>query len=165
MRHFTRASVRLHLKNIQRGLRKILEQTPTKENLISLRRMTRGKNKNLLRMKRPNGYQQRHQKMLAGVQRFKASSSFQNIIKTRYKTQKKTFFDLSQKYYTDKYTKRDSKGNMLKDENKKILDVRSYLRTENHDNFIIDMQLEIIQTNQGCMPIVKTFEKNAYNDN
>lgn len=33
---------------------------------------------------------------------------------------------------------------MLKDENKKILDVRSYLRTENHDNFIIDMQLEII---------------------
>ena len=25
--------------------------------------------------------------------------------------------------------------------------------------------MEIIQTNQGCMPIIKTFEYNAYNKN
>lgn len=63
------------------------------------------------------------------------------------KNPKQTFFDLTQKYYTDKYSSYDSQGNLIKDENKRFLDVKSYLQTENHDNFILDMQLEIIQTN------------------
>ena len=60
---------------------------------------------------------------------------------------------MSRDYYTGKY-----KGN-----NYKCIKVRSYLITEKHENFIKDLSMEIIQTNQGCMPIIKTFEFNAYN--
>ena len=71
------------------------------------------------------------------------------------KNPRNTFFELSQQYYNSKYN-----------ENKKrTIIVKSYLITEDHDNFVKDLSMEIIQTNQGCMPIIKTFEYNAYNKN
>ena len=69
---------------------------------------------------------------------------------------KNQFFDLSRNYYNSKY---DDKNN------RKTITVKSYLITEKHDNFLKDISMDIIKTNQGCMPIVKTFEENAYNSN
>lgn len=66
-----------------------------------------------------------------------------------------TFFDLSREYYNSKYNENESK----------TITVRSFLATEDKDNFVKDLSMEIIQTNQGCMPIIKTFEYNAYNKN
>ena len=59
---------------------------------------------------------------------------------------------MSRNYYNSKYDK----------ENKKSITVRSYLITEDYQNYVKDLSMDIIQTNQGCMPIVKTFERNAY---
>lgn len=64
------------------------------------------------------------------------------------------FFDLSRKYYTGKY---DDKNN------KKEIHVMSYLLLKDGSNYVKDLSMDIIQTNQGCMPIVKTFEWNSYN--
>jgi len=36
------------------------------------------------------------------------------------------------------------------------------LITEDYQNYVKDLSMDIIQTNQGCMPIIKTFERNAY---
>lgn len=55
-------------------------------------------------------------------------------------------------YYNSKYDK----------DNKKCITVRSYLITEDYQNYVKDLSMDIIQTNQGCMPIIKTFERNAY---
>lgn len=64
-----------------------------------------------------------------------------------------TFFETSREYYNSKYS-----------ENKKrTIIVKSYLILETHDNFVKDLSMEIIQTNQGCMPIIKTFEYDSYN--
>lgn len=69
------------------------------------------------------------------------------------KNPKNQFFDLSRDYYTGRY-----KGG-----NKNVITVKSYLITEDYQNYVKDLSMEIIQTNQGCMPIIKTFEWNAYN--
>jgi hypothetical protein len=71
------------------------------------------------------------------------------------KNPKTSFFELSGNYYTGKY----------KDENIKRIMVKSYLITEDLKNYINDMSMEIIQTHQGCVPVIKTFEKNAYDEN
>jgi hypothetical protein len=68
---------------------------------------------------------------------------------------RKTFFQLSADYYTARY----------KEENRKTITVSSYVDLKNSDNFVRDLQLEIIQTSQGCMPIVKTYEYDVYNKN
>lgn len=65
---------------------------------------------------------------------------------------KKTFFQLSSEHYTARY----------KEENRKTITVQSYIPLKNNDNFVRDLQLEIIQTSQGCMPIVKTYEYDVY---
>jgi hypothetical protein len=62
---------------------------------------------------------------------------------------------LSRDYYTGRY----------KGDNKRTIVVKSYLITEDYQNYVKDLSMEIIQTNQGCMPIIKTFEYNAYNKN
>ena len=36
--------------------------------------------------------------------------------------------------------------------------------TDDKKNYIKNLSMDIITTNQGCMPIIKTFEWNAYND-
>jgi len=66
---------------------------------------------------------------------------------------KDVFFDLSRNYYQGKY-----KGETCKE-----IEVKSYLITDDGQNYIKDLSMEIIQTNQGCMPIIKTYEWNAYN--
>ena len=68
------------------------------------------------------------------------------------KNPKQQFFDLSRTYYTAKYDK----------DNKKEITVKSYIITEDHQNFVKDLSMDILQTNQGCLPIIKTFEWNAY---
>jgi hypothetical protein len=75
-----------------------------------------------------------------------------NGIETEQKNPKTNFFDLSREYYTGRF----------KGDNKRTIVVKSYLITEDHENFVKDLSMEIIQTNQGCMPIIKTFEFNAY---
>ena len=65
------------------------------------------------------------------------------------------FYDLSCQYYNSKY---DDKNN------KKTIEVKSYLITDDKKNYIKNLSMDIITTNQGCMPIIKTFEWNAYND-
>lgn len=37
------------------------------------------------------------------------------------------------------------------------------MQTDPPENFIKNLSMDIITTNQGCMPIIKTFEWNAYN--
>ena len=69
------------------------------------------------------------------------------------KNPRKQFFELSRSYYTDKYDK----------DNKKTITVKSYLITEDYQNYVKDLSMDIIQTNQGSMPIIKTYEWNAYN--
>lgn len=75
------------------------------------------------------------------------------------KNPRKQFFDLSRGYYTDKYGDKDNKHP------KKTITVKSYLITEDYQNYVKDLSMDIIQTNQGCMPIIKTYEWNAYNKN
>ena len=70
------------------------------------------------------------------------------------KNPKNAFFDLSRKYYIGKYDDKD---------NKKEIQVMSYLLLKDGSNYVKDLSMDIIQTNQGCMPIVKTFEWNSYN--
>lgn len=70
------------------------------------------------------------------------------------KNPKNAFFDLSRKYYIGKYDDKD---------NKKEIHVMSYLLLKDGSNYVKDLSMDIIQTNQGCMPIVKTFEWNSYN--
>lgn len=77
-----------------------------------------------------------------------------NKVEERTFNPKTRFFDLSDNYYTGKY----------KDSNQKQIEVKSYLITEDHKNYVLDLSLEIIQTQQGCMPVIKTFEENAYDD-
>ena len=74
-------------------------------------------------------------------------------MRTTNKNPRNKFFELSRDYYNEKY----------KDTNKKTIVVKSYLITEDYQNYVKDLSMEIIQTNQGCMPIIKTFEYNAYN--
>jgi hypothetical protein len=50
------------------------------------------------------------------------------------KNPKDTFFTLSRHYYNARY----------KDENRKTITVGSYVPTQNLDNFVRDLQLEII---------------------
>jgi hypothetical protein len=74
-------------------------------------------------------------------------------IQSEQKNPRTNFFDLSRDYYTGRYT----------GDNKRTITVRSFLETTDLQNYVLDLSMEIIQSNQGCMPIIKTFEKNAYN--
>jgi hypothetical protein len=53
------------------------------------------------------------------------------------KNPKNQFFDLSRDYYTGRY-----KGG-----NKNVITVKSYLITEDYQNYVKDLSMEIIQTN------------------
>jgi len=70
------------------------------------------------------------------------------------KNPRNAYFDLSRSYYNAKYNDQD---------NKKTIVVKSYLQTQDGKNYVKDLSMDIIQTQQGCMPVVKTFEYNAYN--
>lgn len=56
-------------------------------------------------------------------------------------------------YYTAKYDQST---------NKKTISVKPYIVTEEAPSFVRDPIVDILQTNQGCMPIIKTFEQNTY---
>lgn len=88
------------------------------------------------------------------TKKIKTLKEYVNDCETNIKNPKTSFFELSGNYYTGKY----------KDQNKKTINVKSYLSMENQANYIKDLSMEIIQTKQGCMPIIKTFEYNAYDE-
>lgn len=69
------------------------------------------------------------------------------------KNPKKTYFEQSNAYYKAKYPDGD---------NMKTIKVESFLLTKDNKNYLLNKSMEIIQTQQGNMPIVKTYEKNAY---
>ena len=43
--------------------------------------------------------------------------------------------------------------------------MKSYVETEEYENYIRNLSIEMVNTDQGCMPTMKTFEWNAYNKN
>lgn len=90
----------------------------------------------------------------AGCYKIQSLQEYISGIQNNQKNPRKNFFDLSSDYYKGKYKN---------DDNLKIIKVRSYLITEKQENFIRDLSMEIIQTDQGCIPIIKTFEYDAYN--
>jgi len=68
------------------------------------------------------------------------------------------YFDEFRYYYETKFQR----------EAKRQITVRPFLNVlddndeEMEVEYLNDMSMDIIQTNQGCVPIVKTFEHNAY---
>jgi len=66
---------------------------------------------------------------------------------------RRTYFDLSRKYYKAKYPDGD---------NKKTIRVESFLQTKDNRNYLKNLSMDIIQTQQGNMPVVKAYEENAY---
>lgn len=64
---------------------------------------------------------------------------------------KEVFFDLSKEFYERRFTKND----LTK------INVQSYIESPN--NLVREMQVDIVSTNQGCIPYVKTFEVNYNN--
>jgi hypothetical protein len=82
--------------------------------------------------------------------------SLQNYIKNEaklIKNPRSAYFDLSRRYYKAKYQD---------DDNKVEIAVESFLHTKDEKNYLKNLSLDIIQTQQGNMPIVKTYEENAY---
>ena len=69
------------------------------------------------------------------------------------KNPRRSYFELSRRYYKAKYPD----GN-----NKRVLEVESFLQTTDGKNYLKNMSLDIIQTQQGNIPVVKTYEENAY---
>lgn len=61
--------------------------------------------------------------------------------KSEVQNPRKTFYELGQKYYKDKYIKYDKEGKALKTDNKKIINIRSHVTTEDHDNFVREVQV------------------------
>jgi hypothetical protein len=87
-----------------------------------------------------------------GVPEIKSLDDYVKGAKKFNSNPRKTFFKLSSDFYTARY----------KEENRKTITVQSYIPLKNNDNFVRDLQLEIIQTSQGCMPIIKTYEYDVY---
>lgn len=82
--------------------------------------------------------------------------SLQNYIKNEaklIKNPRSAYFDLSRRYYKAKYQD---------DDNKVTIEVESFLHTKDGKNYLRNLSLDIIQTQQGNMPIIKTYEENAY---
>lgn len=87
-----------------------------------------------------------------GCSKIQTMEQYVSEASKEHKNPKKQFFDLSMKYYTAKYDR----------DNKKQISVKGYIQTEEKPDFVRDPIMDIIQTNQGCMPIIKTFEQNTY---
>jgi len=64
-----------------------------------------------------------------------------------------TYFDLSRKFYKSKY---------IDEDNKKVIRVKSFLETTDRKKYLKHLSMDIIQTQQGNMPVIKTYEENAY---
>lgn len=69
------------------------------------------------------------------------------------KNPRRSYFELSRRYYKAKYPDGD---------NKRVIEVESFLHTKDNKNYLRNLSLDIIQTQQGNMPVVKTYEYNAY---
>ena len=71
-----------------------------------------------------------------GIPMIQTLQQYINSSKLFNKNPRNTFFTLSRDYYLARY----------KDENRKTITVGSYVPTQNQDNYVRDLQLEIIQT-------------------
>lgn len=69
------------------------------------------------------------------------------------KNPRDTYFELSRNYYKAKYPDGD---------NKKEIHVKSFLETTDLKNYLKNLSMDIVQTQQGNIPVVKTYEYNAY---
>lgn len=67
---------------------------------------------------------------------------------------KQAYFDESHDYFTKRFAQRKPTE----------IGITSYIITEDHESFVKDLSVDIVHTTQGAIPVVKTFEVNAYND-
>ena len=61
-------------------------------------------------------------------------------------------------------SKKCSRGGVAGSDNKKILHVGSHLKQEGQANLVREMSIEILTSSEGCVPIVKSFESDAFSN-
>ena len=69
---------------------------------------------------------------------------------------RKAYFQLSKKYYEGKYPAGHTK---------KTIKVESFVATQDNKNYLRNLTLDVIQSQQGNMPVVKTYEYDYNNSN
>jgi hypothetical protein len=76
-------------------------------------------------------------------------------VKGKYKNIQEAYAEISKKC---------SRGGDASADNKKIMHVGSHLKQDGQANLIREMSIEILASSEGCIPIVKSFESDAFSN-